>query len=83
LTLEAETIHVLEKVREIRARTDADIYKSTAETEKINLENLDKKIAIVEKLLHMASSMEPNAIVKLIGEFAPVPASLTPRQLRS
>jgi hypothetical protein len=57
--IEAETIHILEKVREIRARTEADVHKSAAETEKINLENLDKKIAIVEKLLQMADAWNP------------------------
>jgi len=76
--IEAETIHLLEKVREIRARTEADIQKSAAETEKINLENLDKKIAIVEKLLSMINRIEPNAIVNLLGKFTSAPSSRPP-----
>jgi hypothetical protein len=80
--IEAETIHILEKVREIRARTEAEVHKSAAETEKINLENLDKKIAIVEKLLQMADRMEPNAVVSLLGNFTHAPQLAAPQRRR-
>ncbi len=76
----AETLHILEKVRELRARTEADIRKSTAETEKIVLENLDKKIGIVERLLLMADKIEPNAVVSLVAQFPPTAARLQPRR---
>lgn len=85
--IEAETLHILEKVREIRERTSADVRKSHAETEKITLDNLDKKIGIVERLLTMANQMEPNAMVGLLGQFAPshpLPAPgqrLSPRRI--
>jgi hypothetical protein len=69
--IEAETLHILEKVREIRARTEADTRKSAAQTETIQLENIDRKIALVEKLLQMADRMAPNAVVDLLGNFAP------------
>jgi hypothetical protein len=80
--IEAETIHILEKVREIRARTEADVHKSAAETERISLENLDKKITIVEKLLQMADRMEPNAVVNLLGNFAPTQRLPAPQHRR-
>jgi hypothetical protein len=76
----AETLHILEKVRELRARTEADVRKTAAETEKIILENLDKKIAIVERLLLMADKMEPNAVVSLVAQFPPTTARLPPRR---
>jgi lambda repressor-like predicted transcriptional regulator len=78
----AETLHILEKAREIRARTQADIDKSTAETERINLDNLDKKIALVEKLIGMAERMEANAVVDLLGRFAPAERSPAPQRRR-
>ncbi len=67
--ISAETLQILEKAREIRERTRADVKRSHAETERITLENFDKKIAIVEKLLKMADQMAPNAIVSLFAGF--------------
>jgi hypothetical protein len=68
--IEADTLQILERVREIRTRTQADVQRSAAETEKIHLENLDKKIAIVERLLKMSDQMAPNAVVELMGGFS-------------
>ena len=57
-------------MRALRERTEADVAKTEAETEKLKLENLDKKIAIVERLLTMADRFEPNAIVQLLPDFS-------------
>jgi hypothetical protein len=79
----ADTLLILEKAREIRERTRADVRKTDAETEKVMLENLDKKIALVERLSGMVDKLEPNAIATLFPNFAaPVsfPAS-RPRKL--
>lgn len=65
----AETLLIIEKAREIRDKTEAEARKSHAETERIALENLDKKISIVERLMKMSKDMEPNAVVRLLGEF--------------
>lgn len=69
--LAADTALILEKVREIRDRTRAEVRKTDAETERIMLENLDQKISIVERLLNMTDRLEPNAMVDLLGNFAP------------
>jgi hypothetical protein len=65
----AETVQILEKAREIRDRTRADVAKSQAETERVMLENFEKKLAIVEKLWAMADKLEPNALVTLSQGF--------------
>lgn len=64
--ISAETVLVLEKAREVRAQ----IAKSAAETEGINLANFEKKLAIAERCLAMAEKLEPNAIVLLNRAFA-------------
>lgn len=79
----ADTLLILEKAREIRERTAADIRKSDAETEKILLENLDKKIGLVERLSGMIDRLEPNALAILLPSFT-MPSALptaAPRKL--
>ncbi|PPD10041.1 MAG: hypothetical protein CTY36_01570 [Methylocystis sp.] len=79
----ADTLLILEKAREIRERTSADVRKSDAETEKVLLENLDKKIGLVERLSGMIDKLEPNAIATLFPSFA-TPGALpaaAPRKL--
>lgn len=65
----AETLLIVEKAREIRDRTRADLEKSAAETERIHLENFDKKLGIVERVWAMAEKFEPNKIVLLNRAF--------------
>jgi hypothetical protein len=79
----AETLLVLEKVRELREKTAADALRSKAETEGILLKNLDTKIGIVEKLLKMAESLEPNAIASLYAGFDQITAATGSTPLRS
>jgi hypothetical protein len=68
--IEAETLLIIEKAREIRDKTQAEVRKSHAEAERIVLENLNTKITIVERLMKMAKEMEPNAVIQLLGEFS-------------
>jgi len=68
--IEAETVLILEQVRDLRDRARADTRKVAAETEGILLDNLDRKIGIVERLLAMADRLEPNAVVTLYSDFA-------------
>jgi len=79
----AETLLVLEKVRELREKTAADALRSKAETEGILLKNLDTKIGIVEKLLKMAESLEPNAIASLYAGFDQITAATGSTPIRS
>ena len=65
----AETVHLLEKAREVRDRTRADVAKTQAETERVMLENFEKKLALVERLSTMAEKLEPNAFVVLSQTF--------------
>lgn len=71
----AETLLVLEKVREIRERTQADIRRSKVETKGKEIENIDKVISLFERLARIESEMEPNALIRLMPEFAPTRAA--------
>ena len=68
----ADTAMILEKVRELRLRATASIRKSDAQTETMLLDDLDKKIAIVERMLAMADRMELNVVATLYRNFAEV-----------
>ena len=65
----AETVMILEKAREVRDCTRADLAKAAVETEKMQLENFEKKLAIAERLWAMAEKFEPNEIVMLNRAF--------------
>ncbi len=65
----AETVLILEKAREVRDRTRADMDKSTAETERIYLENFDLKLTLAERMWRIAEKLEPNEIVRLNDVF--------------
>ena len=41
------------------------------------LENLEKKIDIVERLLEMHNKLEPNSIVKMVGLYVTDPSDNT------
>jgi len=66
----ADTLMILERVREIREKTAVEVRKTEAETETVLLENLDKRITLVERILEMARKMEPNAVATLLPGFA-------------
>lgn len=65
----AETVLILEKAREVRDRTRADLDKSAAETERIHLENFEKRLTLAERVWAMAEKFEPNEIVSLNQAF--------------
>lgn len=58
----AETLLIIEKVREIRDRTRADVEKADAEREGILLSNMEKRLALAERALALAQKMEPDAL---------------------
>lgn len=68
--ISAETVLILEKAREVRDRTRADLAKSAAETEGLQLANFEKKLQIAERCLQMAERLEPNAVLLLNRAFA-------------
>jgi hypothetical protein len=65
----AETLLILEKAREIRDRTRADIEKAEAETEGISLSNMEKRLAIAERAFALAQKMEPDAVALISRNF--------------
>ncbi len=73
----AETLKILEQTRDIYERRQADLKKSRAETEKIVLDNVDKKIELIKKLLKMTDEMEPGVLAQMLPQFA-APVSLAP-----
>lgn len=50
--------------------------KTHAEADGVDLDNLQKKIAIVEKLHRMHRELEPAVVIDLIGDLAPAPKRL-------
>jgi hypothetical protein len=68
--LAAETLLVLEQVRDLRERRQEQLRRARAHTEGVILDNLDKKISLVERALEMLSRLEPNAIVSLYADIA-------------
>lgn len=76
----AETLLVLEKAREVRDRTRAEVGKTMAEAERIHIENFDRRLQIAERCLDLASKIEPDGFAMLTSAFAhtsPAPSSLT------
>jgi len=67
--IEAETYLLLEKTRDIYERRQSELASAALDQERKTLENLDKKIDIVERLLNMHNQLEPNAIVNMIGQY--------------
>jgi hypothetical protein len=63
------TYLLLEKARDIYERPQSELARATLDQERKALENLDKKIDIVERLLHMHNQLEPNAVVNMIGQY--------------
>jgi hypothetical protein len=65
----AETLKILEQTRDIYERRQADLKKSRAETEKIVLDNVDKKIDLIKKMLKMTDEMEPSVLAQMLPQF--------------
>ncbi|MGF1649200.1 MAG: ORF6N domain-containing protein [Hyphomicrobiaceae bacterium] len=63
--LEADTALVLAQAEQIREHT----RKTRAEADSIDLENLDKKISLVRKLLETTRALDPVAFVDTLGGF--------------
>lgn len=75
----AETLLIVEKAREIRDRTRADVGKTMAEAERIHLENFDKRLQIAERCLELANRMEPDAVAALTSAFASSRQMIAPK----
>ncbi|WP_454915469.1 ORF6N domain-containing protein [Xanthobacter sediminis] len=65
----AETLLIIEKVREIRDRTRADVEKADAEREGILLGNMEKRLALAERAIALAQKMEPDALALMGRSF--------------
>ncbi len=68
--IEAETCLILEQARDMVERRQADLAEAALDRERKTLENFEKKIGIVERLLAMHEQMEPSAVVQLVGQYA-------------
>ena len=65
----AETLSLLEKTRDMYERRQADLRKSSAETERLVLENVKIKIDLVQQLLSMTDRLEPGALARVLPNF--------------
>jgi len=74
--IEAETYLILERVRDMYERRQSELASAALDLERKALENFEKKIEIVEKLLKMYDRLEPNALVKLVGQYVEQPMRL-------
>jgi len=74
--IEAETYLLLEKARDMYERRQSELASAALDQERKVLENLDKRIDIVERLLEMHNKLEPNSIVKMVGQYIMRPSEL-------
>jgi hypothetical protein len=74
--IEAETLLILEKARDMYERRQSELANAALDREQKVLENFEKKIGIVEKLLKMYDQLEPNAVVGLFGGYMKQPMGL-------
>lgn len=74
--IEAETYLLLEKARDIYERRQSVLASASLDQERKALENLDKKIDIVERLLGMHNQLEPNSIIRMVGQYVFHPPEL-------
>lgn len=65
----AETMKIIEQTRDIYERRQADLKRTSAETERIVLDNVLKRIEIVEKLLATTDKLEPGALAQVLPHF--------------
>lgn len=75
--IEAETLLMLEQVRDLEERRRADLQGAALDQEAKHLANVTTKIGLVERLLKLHDQLEPNAMVQLFEEYGPAP--LPPR----
>jgi hypothetical protein len=68
--IEAEALLIVEQTRDIYERRQADLAGAALDRERKALENFEKKIGIVERLLKMMDRLEPNAVVRLLPSFS-------------
>lgn len=74
--IEAETLLIIEQARDMYERRQAELANAALDRERKVLENVEKKIGIVEKLLKMYDRLEPNAVVGLVGGYMKQPMGL-------
>lgn len=74
--IEAETYLLLERAHDMHERRQSELASAALDRERKALENLEKKIDIVERLMAMYSQLEPNAVVNLVGQYIQHPLSL-------
>ena len=67
--IEAETYLLIEKARDMYERRQSELASAALDQERKVLENLEKKIDIVERLLKMHNQLEPNAVVNMVGQY--------------
>jgi len=67
--IEAETYLLLEKARDVYERRQSELASAALDREGKVLENLEKRIDIVERLLKMHNQLEPNAVVNMVGQY--------------
>lgn len=68
--LTAETVLILEQVRDLRERREEELVGTRARTESVVLDNLNKKIDLVERMLQVVGKIEPNALITLYNDLA-------------
>ena len=73
--IEAETYLLLEKARDIYERRQSELASAALDRERKALENFDKKIDLVERLLKMHNHLESNAVVNMVGNYIKHPLS--------
>lgn len=74
--IEAETCLILEKARDIYERRQSELASAALDQERKVLENLEKRIDIVERLLEMHNQLEPNSIVMGLRQFIVQPQKM-------
>ncbi len=67
--VEAETVLILEQVRDISERRYSELKNAALDREQKSLEILEKRIEIVEKLMAVKDKLEPNTLINLVGNF--------------
>jgi len=74
--IETETLLILEQTRDMYERRQSELANAVLDRERKVLENVEKKIGIVEKLLKMCDKLEPNALIGLFGGYLKQPMGL-------
>ena len=74
--IEAETYLLLEQARDMFERRQSELASAMLDQERKALENFEKKIDILERLLAMHNQLEPNAVMNLVGQYARHPSNL-------